>query len=240
MSQSPVTAGVLRGEKSRFQLFGDTMSTASKIESTGQAGKVHVSKVTADLLMEHGKAHWLQATGQSVVATGRGEIITFWLKTNFRKVHRSHLTPKDVNDVSRRGSEENRSKIEAGDPMKIGTSGNGKRKCKMSLELEMEAYDKTNRLVNYNAEVLISLLKKVIARRSVADNMYDDDENSSRAWSVALDEVKEVIEMPIYNEEAAVKMASDYTVEIPEIVRTELRSYIHRIAGMYHLNPFHK
>ena len=31
----PVTGGVLRGEKSRFQLFGDTMNTASRIETTG-------------------------------------------------------------------------------------------------------------------------------------------------------------------------------------------------------------
>jgi class 3 adenylate cyclase len=33
----PVTGGVLRGEKSRFQLFGDTMNTASRVETTGKA-----------------------------------------------------------------------------------------------------------------------------------------------------------------------------------------------------------
>jgi class 3 adenylate cyclase len=32
----PVTGGVLRGDKSRFQLFGDTMNTTARVETTGK------------------------------------------------------------------------------------------------------------------------------------------------------------------------------------------------------------
>jgi class 3 adenylate cyclase len=42
LHSGPVTAGVLRGEKSRFQLFGDTVNTAARMESNGRSGKIQV------------------------------------------------------------------------------------------------------------------------------------------------------------------------------------------------------
>lgn len=50
----PVTAGVLRGNN-RFDVFGDTINTASRIESTGEPDRIHISKETAELLQKAGK-----------------------------------------------------------------------------------------------------------------------------------------------------------------------------------------
>ena len=50
----PVLAGVLRGNN-RFDVFGDTMNTTSRIESTGELDRIHLSKNTAKLLQEAGK-----------------------------------------------------------------------------------------------------------------------------------------------------------------------------------------
>jgi len=73
-----VTAGVLRGEKGRFQLFGDTVNTASRMESTGVKDRIQVSQATADELIKAGKRNWLTAREDKVVAKGKGELDTFF------------------------------------------------------------------------------------------------------------------------------------------------------------------
>ncbi|KAL7538748.1 hypothetical protein ACHAWF_006199 [Thalassiosira exigua] len=75
-----VTAGVLRGDKARFNLFGDTINTASRIESTGEPGRIHLSKETAELIERAGKVDWLTPRKKSVLAKGNGILDTFWLK----------------------------------------------------------------------------------------------------------------------------------------------------------------
>jgi class 3 adenylate cyclase len=46
----PACSGLIGGSNPRFNVFGDTMNTASRLESTGVPGRVHVSKIVAGLL----------------------------------------------------------------------------------------------------------------------------------------------------------------------------------------------
>ena len=57
---------MLRGEKSRFQLFGDTLDLASKMESSGSRNKIQLSQDTAELLVQSGKSHWLRPRRQDL------------------------------------------------------------------------------------------------------------------------------------------------------------------------------
>lgn len=44
------------------------------MESTGEPGRIHVSDVTAMLLQEGGKGHWLKQRETSIVAKGKGKL----------------------------------------------------------------------------------------------------------------------------------------------------------------------
>jgi hypothetical protein len=78
LNSGPTTAGVLRGQKSRFQLFGDTVNTAARMESTGMANFIHLSQTTASLLIAAKKEHWLEARTEKVDVKGKGMMQTYW------------------------------------------------------------------------------------------------------------------------------------------------------------------
>jgi len=74
MHSGPVTAGVLRGERARFQLFGDTVNTTARMESSGLPNRIQVSQETAKYLIDAGKGQWLKARQDTIVAKGKGEM----------------------------------------------------------------------------------------------------------------------------------------------------------------------
>jgi hypothetical protein len=101
LHSGPVTAGVLRGSKSRFQLFGDTVNTASRMECLGIPGRVHISQSTADGLMTAGKSHWVVPREALVKVKGKGMLQTFWAvpATNPRSRKGSTLSTRSECEV---------------------------------------------------------------------------------------------------------------------------------------------
>lgn len=67
------------GERARFQLFGDTVNTASRMESNGVPNKIHVSQQTADALIARGRFHWLTPREGKILAKGKGELQTYFV-----------------------------------------------------------------------------------------------------------------------------------------------------------------
>jgi class 3 adenylate cyclase len=71
----PVVAGVIGQKKFIYDLWGDTVNTASRMESHGLPGRVHLSEATAELLRDH---YELEPRGEIDIKS-KGKMRTFVL-----------------------------------------------------------------------------------------------------------------------------------------------------------------
>ena len=61
-------------------MFGDTVNTASRMESNGEKGRIHCSGDTAKLLPQA----WLSLREDKIIAKGKGEMTTYFISNGTR------------------------------------------------------------------------------------------------------------------------------------------------------------
>ena len=74
VNSGPVVAGVIGTDKFRYDVWGDTVNVASRMESTGRPGKIHVSQQTYELI----KDEIVCEVRDAIEVKGKGEMQT-WL-----------------------------------------------------------------------------------------------------------------------------------------------------------------
>jgi len=212
LHSGPTIAGVLRGEKARFQLFGDTVNTTARMESTCKTGKIQISQKTAELLIGAGKESWITPRGELVNAKGKGELQTYWLE----RTSRSRSISTTISDFSC---------SDLADP---------------SFRHKTMTDQKIQRLIDWNVSIFKGLLEEIALNRRPTNGSSSEKKVIQSIRSIdknVRDEVVETIQMPEYS---SVYSRSSRTFSVsPEAIQ-QLRAYITRIASFYHSdNDFH-
>jgi len=229
MHSGPVTAGVLRGAKARFQLFGDTMNVAARLESAGTEGRIHISKETADILKAAGKSNWVTTRQELVSIKGKGEMQTFWASPRNRK-----RFPK--------GARNSGTQSDTGSDIESVALSN--MSADSDAMLDATSNQKVQRLIDWNVQVMVSLLEQVVKKRHLVATQADPIEMISAAEQaitrnpdIVFDEITEVIPVPHFQSSSV--SASETPGEIDPAIQNELTSFVCRLSGLYHDVPFH-
>jgi class 3 adenylate cyclase len=260
LHSGPVVAGVLRGEKSRFQLFGDTMNTASRMKSTGVPNRIQVSQDTADLIVAGKKENWIIPREDKVQVKGKGQLSTYWIQ------------PPGGGGAT--GTPSGARSVCSTDALSIDSGKTGDFVSLEDFQLR-EAEESTNhRIADWTVEVLACLLKEIEARRRAdpvekeavqisadtfdlknldfcmvgAQANHDDKKNQAKAWekklrkkqkkkgTTIMDEVEEIIMLPDFNAEEAKRVKKAGDIQLSKAVTKELRDYVRTLASMYNKN----
>ncbi|CAB9511817.1 Receptor-type guanylate cyclase gcy [Seminavis robusta] len=221
----PVIAGVIRQKVFRFQLVGDTMNVASRMETTGIPGRIQLSQDSASLLKVAGKGSWLVQRDEVISVKGKGAMTTYWVKV-------SPDEARLVNPPSDRSTTQ----------------------ADMDGSFRVQDYESKGvnheRLIDWNTEVLLDLLRKVVARRRAIDRRHGKNLAQDYSRDTSKVEYKKYVahrslvnhvaeSIPFASYEEGLEQEDPSKVILGRKVVAQVREYVEECASLYNDVAFH-
>eukprot|EP00980_Cylindrotheca_fusiformis_P031380 scaffold26280_cov137-Cylindrotheca_fusiformis.AAC.2 len=200
------------------------------MESTSERNRIQLSHVTANLLVASGLSTWIIPRKGKVFVKGKGEMQTFWLNTKTAKASKPSKPGNEMTTVSESHTDFSDSS---------------------SISIVVDNYDldgvedmtKRERIVEYNVELLTSLLQQIIASRDagVASNntSLSEIEATIGTGGTVLEEFVPIIPLKRFDARDLSKRHEARSIDIGKEAKTQLRSFLTSVASMYRDNPFH-
>ena len=124
-----------------------------------------------------------------------------------------------------------------------------------NVQFNIRIDNKTASLIEWNTDVLLRLLRQIVARRMVLQLINSDpvspandtglrrepldEAEFTNPMAYIIDEVSEIISLPTFDYKSIEKQVPPESVVIEQVVIDQLRDYVSKIASMYHNNHFH-
>lgn len=203
------------------------------MESNSCTGKIHCSKDTADLVKAAGKGRWLTERQDKIVAKGKGTMDTYFVNIKGRSSDGESQKSMDSSEMTHSEGPLSSSSVFA--PVDFPSTALNVPKPKLSPQHA--------RLVDWNVELLSTLLKNVVANRRSGSrsSRFIDSNKSLPCPDLNLDEMPfnewaQAIDLPPVSK----KQKNSRNVELPSNVTAQLHGFVTAIACLHGDNPFHK
>jgi len=230
-----VTAGVLRGDRARYQVFGNTINVTSLMEKTCVPGQIQISQDTAEILASARKSSWFVPREGKIDAKAKGEIQTYWLQPK----------RQDKEDLSSDAASASTCTechwFEFPEDLFGTAAGSDTIRAHLSKQ--------NQRLAEWSSKQLLRLLNQVALHRTkqpvatcqnaakCGATLADDGIQRWTGGNVSfVDEVKEYISMPDFDPLPFPSSTEDNTQVLSGVVEQQLHDFVSIVCSMYNEN----
>lgn len=243
----PVVSNVIGSLNPRYGLFGDTVNTASRMETNSEAGKILCSHASAEILKVQAPSLAIKLRGK-IKVKGKGQMMTYWVG-NTGYSSKPNLVP--ILDVSESGSASEIT-MEASNTLHVGalntrsvddhSFGTKETDDWLSIgdsdryQVQANLDSKKNVHLAKISGALIESLRELVASRGENNTVSRHEkeyikrlENEIGGEGTVLGEMVDCI--PFYK--SKITHLDPFDVELSKLVEQQVRDFVEACAGLY-------